>query len=163
MKFEVGDLQLQSDCTHEKSYWLTPEFLPIKKTILENSWGGGGKVTVFYALYSIRWAWLCVNAKMLIKLWKRLHAHTKYKPQYFPNGKIWVPENFIKMCYKKTEEVNEESTDEWLQCDACEAGFQHVTDIHCQHCHKTGRRQTGATAIRVEEEKVPIVSVTGCW
>ena len=121
-------MQLHSDCTHEKSYWLTPEFLPIKKTIQENSWG---EVTVFYALYSIPWTWLCVNAKMLVKLWKRLHAHTEeHKPQCFPNERIWVPENFFKVCYKKTEKVNEDSTDEWLQCDACEASFQHITDTY---------------------------------
>ena len=48
MKFEVADLQLQSDCTYEKNYWRTSEFLLIKKTIEENSWvGGEEEVTVF--------------------------------------------------------------------------------------------------------------------
>jgi hypothetical protein len=36
----------------------------------------------------------------------------------------------LRCVIRKTEEVNEDSTDEWLQCDACEVGFQHVTDTY---------------------------------
>ena len=57
---------------------------------------------VFYALYSVSWAWLCVNAKLLVKLWKKLRAHTEeHKSQSFLNDKIWVPENFVKVCYER--------------------------------------------------------------
>jgi len=29
----------------------------------------------------------------------------------------------LRCVVRRTEDVNEDSTDEWLQCDACEAGF----------------------------------------
>jgi uncharacterized protein YehS (DUF1456 family) len=65
---------------------------------------------------------------------------------------------------RNTEDVNEDSTHEWLQCDACEAGFQHVTDIYIvSGAIKQEEGKGRATAIRIKEEKVPTVSVTGRW
>ena len=72
-----------------------------------------------------------MNAKMLVKLWKKLHAHIEeHKSQYFPNEEILVPASLLRCVMRNTEDVNEDATDEWLQCDACEAGFQHITDTY---------------------------------
>jgi len=58
-------------------------------------------------------------------------------------------------------DVNEDPTDKWLQCDACEAGFQHVTDTYIvSAATKQGGGKQRATAITAKEEKVPTVSVT---
>jgi hypothetical protein len=70
----------------------------------------------------------------------------------------------LRCVMRSTEDVNEDSTDEWLQCDACAAGFPHVTDTYIV---SAATKQEGgkwrATAIRAKEEKVPTVSVTGWW
>jgi hypothetical protein len=36
----------------------------------------------------------------------------------------------LRCVIRGNEDVNEDSTDKWLQCDTCEAGFQHITDAH---------------------------------
>lgn len=65
---------------------------------------------------------------------------------------------------RSTEDVNEDSTDEWLQGNACEAGFQHITDIYIvSAATKHERGKWRATALSVKEEKVLAVSVTGWW
>lgn len=66
----------------------------------------------------------------------------------------------LRCVIRRTEDVNEYSTDGWLQCDACEAGFQHITDTYIiSAATKQGGGKQRATAIGVK--KVPTVSVTG--
>jgi hypothetical protein len=41
--------------------------------------------------------------------------------------------------FENIDEVNIE----WLQSDACDVGFQHITDGHFQYCLETEARRRG--------------------
>jgi hypothetical protein len=39
------------------------------------------------------------------------------------------------------ENIDKGNIEEWLQSDACEVGFQHVRDRHCQCCRETREKK----------------------
>jgi hypothetical protein len=92
------------------------------------------------AIYGISWAWFSVNPVMLVRSWRELFPDLEDDDlQGFPNEEI-RKSKILDMCTMRSfENFNEE----WLESDACEVGFQHLTDKHCQCCHKTEGRRRG--------------------
>jgi hypothetical protein len=62
--------------------------------------------------------------------------------QGFPNEEISKSKILDMVCAVRSfENSNEDNVEEWLQSDACEVGFQHTTDRHCQCCRETEQRR----------------------
>jgi hypothetical protein len=44
---------------------------------------------------------------------------------------------------RSSENVNEDNAEEWIQCDACELGFQNMTDMHTVNAATKQERRGG--------------------
>jgi hypothetical protein len=62
----------------------------------------------------------------------KLHPDLDNDLQGFPNEEISKSKVFDMVCAtRSSENVAEDNVEEWLQSDACELGFQHMTDTYC--------------------------------
>jgi hypothetical protein len=68
---------------------------------------------------------------MLVQSWgKPLKDLEDDDLQGYPNEEIsQVQNSWQGVCHDKFENVNKDNSKEWLQSDACELGFQHMTDM----------------------------------
>jgi hypothetical protein len=88
------------------------------------------KMMVLDAIYGVPRAWSFVNPVMLVRSCRKLLSDLEDDDlQGFPNREISKSEILGMVCAMKSfENVNKGNVEEWLQSDACEPGFQHMTN-----------------------------------
>jgi hypothetical protein len=93
------------------------------------------KKMVLDAIYSISWARSSMNWVTLVRSWRKLLTDLEKDDLWgFPNKEISKSKTLDMVCAMRSfENINEET----LKSDACEVGFQHMTDRHCQCCCET--------------------------
>jgi hypothetical protein len=70
-----------------------------------------------------------VNPVTLAQSWRKLLPDLEDNFQGFPNKDINKSEILDMVCAVRSfENVNKDNVEEWLQSDARELGFQHITD-----------------------------------
>jgi hypothetical protein len=85
------------------------------------------------AIYSVSWAWSSMNPVMLVRSWRKLLPDLEQHDdeddlQGFPNEEISKFEILYMVCAMRSfVNIDEGNFEEWLQSDACELGFQHMT------------------------------------
>jgi hypothetical protein len=98
------------------------------------------------AIYGVSQAWSSVNPATLVQLWRKLLADLEDDLQGFSNEKISMSKILDMVCTMTSfENVAKHNVKEWLQSDACELGFQHmtVTDIVNASAKQKGGKEGG--------------------
>jgi hypothetical protein len=88
----------------------------------------------------LSWEWSSGNPVTLVRSWRKLLPDLEDDDlQGFPKEEISKSEilDMVHVCYEKFSKHQRSNDGEWLQqSDACEVGFQHMTDRHCQSCRE---------------------------
>jgi hypothetical protein len=75
--------------------------------------------------------------------------------QGFPNEEISKSKILDMVCATRSfENFNEDNIEEWLQCDACELGFQHLTDTDIVNAamKQKGKKRVGRIRVKKRDK-----------
>jgi hypothetical protein len=126
-----------NDCVHDTALWADRlRTLADENDNIIGLWRK--KMTVLDAIDGVSRAWSSANPVTLVRSWRKLLQDVEDDNlQGFPDEEISKSEILDMVCVMKNfENIDKDNVEEWLQSDACERGFQHMTDTDIVYAAK---------------------------
>jgi hypothetical protein len=120
------------------------------------------KMMVLDAVYGVPQAWSSMQLVTLVSSWRKLLPDLEDEDlQGFHNEVISKSKILDMVCAMRSfENTNKNNTEEWLQSDACESDFQHMTDtdIVSAATKQKGKEEGGEDESEEEGENSECIS-----